>query len=187
MKEKKYYYSSTMQNLALEWYNNNAAIPFLGIVKNERPFLYSRLSLPKLGYSQCAVYPTFPLLIQSSTLQDKSKSTSTNSHNASTELHSTTSRSRSLSSRSSSRNRRRSSSRHISASAGENSRAARLCKSCDGLEVGGRAIRVLEQAGGSGGLEGFGAGCAEADGVGGGAARGGDGGVDAGDLLMLVS
>jgi hypothetical protein len=29
-----------------------------GIVEKEKTFLYSRLSLPKPGYSQCAVYPT---------------------------------------------------------------------------------------------------------------------------------
>jgi hypothetical protein len=33
-----------MQTLALEWYNNNAAIPFLGIVNKEKLFLYSQLS-----------------------------------------------------------------------------------------------------------------------------------------------
>lgn len=93
------------------------------------------------------------------TLDDESQNTSTNSHDASTKLHSSTSSSSSLatsaSRRSSSRTRRISIGSSNIAVCSQQSTTALLGNSLNGLEIGGRAVGVLKQAGCAGCEEGL--------------------------------
>ena len=169
-----------MQVLALRM-KNDATTTLLRVSSKKKRPLYTRTGNQHNSVLFVPLFPPLPPNHTSSKslsllcLNDKSQNTSTNSHDASTKLHSTTSSSSSLTTSASALSRS-SSSRRISirsrniAIGSQQSTAALLGNALNGLEIGGRAITVLQQAGGSGGEEGFGAGGAEADGVGGGAA-----------------
>lgn len=190
-RKKKILFSEKMQVLALRMKNDATTLLWVSSKRRGR-FIHE----PETAHSVLLI-PTFPpptLNLTPSTrcvrLDDKSQNTGTDSHDASTKLHSTTSASsRSSSSTASSASTRTGLSSLSSADiaiGSQQSGTALLSNGLDGLEVGGRAIRVLEQTGCAGGEEGLGAGGAETDGVGGGAAGGTDGVGYAGDLREEV-